>query len=611
MDNKEVRSHQQRHWFSLRIATLFIIGSSLVLATALVFFPSAGVPKAHAATWTQIWSDEFNGAAGTGVDTSNWIYDTGQGIFGTGEIETMTNSTANVYQDGNGHLVITALRDANGNWTSGRLETQRSDFGAPAGGEFAMEASIQQPNLSGAAAAGYWPAFWSLGTPYRVDHNWPADGEIDMMEDVNGLSSVFGTLHCGVDPGGPCNETTGIGSGQRACAGCQTGFHTYRVEVDRSVSPEQIRWYLDGVNYFTVNANQVDPTTWANAVDHSFFILFDLAMGGGFPGAFGGGPTAATQSGGSMIIDDVRVYTANGNVTPTPTPTSTTGGSGFAQGVNSLSGNQGQFWFQPNGWTAGYVILHYTIAGQAQQNVNMSYNSGASQWQYTVGGLSPGQTTTYSFTYQQNGLQYDTGQYTFSYAAAQSLPGTWSQCAAENGTCSFTGTMTVAFGANGKFTYQTLTNGTACTDGVFGDPNNGTVKACYLESVPPATNVWSQCAAENGTCSFTGTMTVAFGANGKFTYQTLTNGTACTDGVFGDPNVGTVKACYLIAPPANTATWTSCAAENGTCSFAGTHEVAYGANGQFFYQSLTNGTACSNGVFGDTNNGTVKSCYYQ
>ena len=29
------------------------------------------------------------------------------------------------------------------------------------------------------------------------------------MEDVNALSEVAGTLHCGVDPGGPCNETTG------------------------------------------------------------------------------------------------------------------------------------------------------------------------------------------------------------------------------------------------------------------------------------------------------------------------------------------------------------------------------------------------------------------
>lgn len=419
-DHEGARSANPRRYLFPRTVTMLVVVSLIMgLCAMLTLVPFNGTPKAHAATWTQVWGDEFNGTAGTGVDTSNWIYDTGQGIFGTGEIETMTNSTANVFRDGSGHLVIKALRDANGNWTSGRIETQRSDFGAPAGGEFAMEASIQQPNLSGAAAAGYWPAFWSLGAPFRVDHSWPKDGEIDMMEDINGLSSVFGTLHCGVDPGGPCNETTGIGSGQRGCSGCQTGFHTYRVEVDRSVSPEQIRWFLDGVNYFTVKANQVDATTWSNAVDHAFFVLFDLAMGGGFPAAFGGGPTSATQSGGSMIVDDVRVFTASGNVTPAPTPSptsTTTGCSGtFSQGVNSVSSTSARFWFQPCGWTAGYVIVHYIVPGQVQQNVQMTFNSSAGQWQFTAGGMSSGQTITYSFTYQRDGLQHDTASFSWTH----------------------------------------------------------------------------------------------------------------------------------------------------------------------------------------------------
>jgi hypothetical protein len=206
------------------------------------------------------------------------------------------------------------------------------------------------------------------------------------------------------------------------------------------------------------------------------------------------------------------------------------------------------------------------------------------------------------------------GSYTLSYPAnttTQPLPGTWTQCAAENGTCAFSGTMTVAFGVNGQFNYATLSNGTTCTTSVFGDPNYGFVKACYVEADLPATDVWPQCAAENGICAFGGTMTVAFGANGKFHYATLSNGTTCTTGVFGDPIYGTVKACYLIAPPASTVAWISCAAENGTCSFTGTHEVAFGANGQFFYRSLTNGTACTNSVFGDPAYGVVKSCYYQ
>src|SRR5260370_23851 len=137
----------------------------------------------------------------------------------------------------------------------------------------------------------------------------PSVGEIDIMENVNGLNKEWGTLHCGISQGGPCKETVGIG-GQRVCSPktCQAGFHTYRVDYDRSVSPEEIRWYLDGVKFWQVNSNQVDTTTWANALHHGFFIVLNVAMGGGFPAAFGGGPTDSRISGIPMLVDYVRVY---------------------------------------------------------------------------------------------------------------------------------------------------------------------------------------------------------------------------------------------------------------------------------------------------------------
>ena len=70
--------------------------------------PPAAVPGPPSG-WSTVFSDDFSGAAGSGAD-SQWIYDTGPGSnFGTGEIETMTNSTSNVHLDGNGDLDITAL----------------------------------------------------------------------------------------------------------------------------------------------------------------------------------------------------------------------------------------------------------------------------------------------------------------------------------------------------------------------------------------------------------------------------------------------------------------------------------------------------------------------
>jgi beta-glucanase (GH16 family) len=342
-------------WY--KAALLLALAGGTLLALALP--AGTGAHPSSQATFTQIWNDEFDGTGG--VNSANWLYDLGTGYpgsapnWGTGEIETMTNSTSNVFRDGSGHLVIRALHTGTNpttGWTSGRIETQRNDFQPPAGGVLAVEGRLQQPNLSGAAAAGYWPAFWMLGGPFRGNfNNWPSVGEIDLMEDINGRSSEFATFHCGSSPGGPCNENSGIGSGERACGGCQTGFHTYRMEWDKSITPNQLRWFLDGAQFFTVNANQVDANTWNNATNHGYMIILDLAMGGGFPAAFGGGPTASTVSGGSMVVDYVRVFQRGGGgggptATPTRTPTPQPGGTRDAystiqaESFNAQSGTQ-------------------------------------------------------------------------------------------------------------------------------------------------------------------------------------------------------------------------------------------------------------------------------
>src|SRR5258708_8655422 len=118
---------------------------------------------------------------------------------------------------------------------------------------------------------------------------WPENGEIDIMEDVNALSEHSGTLHCGTDPGGPCNETTGAGSGLVACSGCQTGYNTYSVIVNRTnTSAESLTYLLNGTAYFTVTEAQIGTAAWQAAIDHGFFILLDLAVAGAFPNAISG-----------------------------------------------------------------------------------------------------------------------------------------------------------------------------------------------------------------------------------------------------------------------------------------------------------------------------------
>ncbi|CAM2900187.1 glycoside hydrolase family 16 protein [Paenibacillus sediminis] len=396
---------------TLLIFTLFLPIFSNVSHPSVV---NAAVPGAPSG-FTLSFSDDFNGTSGSGINTANWLYDLGTSYpggapnWGTGEVETMTNSTSNVYLDGSGHLAIKPIRASNGTWTSGRIESQRTDFQPPAGGIMRVEASIQLPNVTGAGAQGIWPAFWMLGSPFRgVYTNWPSVGEIDIMENINGINTVWGTLHCGTSPGGPCNETSGIGGNRSGFSpSLQAGYHTYAIEYDKSVSPEQIRWYVDGIQYHTVNANQVDAATWSNATNHGFFIILNVAMGGGWPGA----PTSSTASGVPMLVDYVAVWTKAGS--------GGGGGSGgtgseYSYGVDNVNSSQVKVWFTPSGFTAGYVILHYTQPGQTQQNVYMTYNSSSGRWEYTVNGLTSGQQLSYFYTYQKSGLQYDTGQYTYT-----------------------------------------------------------------------------------------------------------------------------------------------------------------------------------------------------
>jgi hypothetical protein len=306
--------------------------------------------------WSTVFSDSFSGSSGSGID-SQWMYDTGAGSsFGTGEIETMTNSTANVHLDGNGHLDLTAL-DNGGSWTSGRVQTTSANVGAPAGGELEVTASIEQPS----GGTGYWPAFWMLGPG-----QWPENGEIDIMEDVNSLSELSGTIHCGTDPGGPCNEPNGIGSGLTGCGGCQSGYHTYTMILNRTnTSAESITFYLDGNAYFSVSESQVGTSTWQAAFDHNLSIILDLAMGGAYPNGVCGctSPTSSTSSGGTMSVAYVAAYSTSSG--------SSGGGGGGTSGqwTGPITGYEGLCLDDRSASTALYnPVQVYTCNGtNAQQ----------------------------------------------------------------------------------------------------------------------------------------------------------------------------------------------------------------------------------------------------
>lgn len=147
---------------------------------------------------------------------------------------------------------------------------------------------------------------------FLLCRNWPAVGELDIMENINAVNKVYGTLHCGINPGGPCDETNGL-SGNAVPNGTalQGNSHTYTIEVDRTDSDlEAVRWYLDGTLYWQVVSSSIDAATWAASVQNSFFIILNMAIGGSFPDKVYGSttPIESTAASGTFLIDYVAVY---------------------------------------------------------------------------------------------------------------------------------------------------------------------------------------------------------------------------------------------------------------------------------------------------------------
>lgn len=213
------------------------------------------------------------------------------------------------------------------------------------------------------------------------------------------------------------------------------------------------------------------------------------------------------------------------------------------------------------------------------------------------------------------GLGTPSGTSSFWAPGATGGKAGYTGCGAQNGPCQSDSIGTVAYGVNGAFRYGGTSSDVTCSDGTFGDPAVGSVKACYAldgsaqyNTPPPG---YTSCASENGTCSFSGSASVAFGANGQFNFRGAAGSIACNNSTFGDPIGGTAKACYYrtLTAAGGPSGSTLCASETGTCSFAGTHLVAFGANGQFDYRFGIGSLGCNTVTFGDPTLNVAKKCY--
>ena len=120
-------------------------------------------------------------------------------------------------------------------------------------------------------------------------------------------------------------------------------------------------------------------------------------------------------------------------------------------------------------------------------------------------------------------------------------PAGYTFCASENSTCSFSGTMSVAYGVGSSWTYQTLSDGTPCTNTVFGNPDPGVLKACYTESSSSDSGSGTGSSSSSGTTSGSDAGSTGSGStsgSGSGTPSTLLLSVSPTSLAFGSVTVG-------------------------------------------------------------------------
>jgi len=248
-----------------------VLAGCLILLLAAIKFPQA--PP------STIFFDDFPGGA---LDRSKWnVIVTGADGFATVNDEQQAYAdspdTIGVLDGADGadggvlairtrHKPAFKAQDGKSyDFVSGRLDT-RSKF------DFTYGTAAARIKLT--AGAGLWPAFWALG-----NGDWPATGEIDIMENVGDPAWVNFALH------GP-KYSAGKGLVQRSyftAPADATSWHVYAVRwtkdtlvfmvddretwrVTRAMVERHGRWAYDNPKHLIVN--QASGGVYPQAVNH-------------------------------------------------------------------------------------------------------------------------------------------------------------------------------------------------------------------------------------------------------------------------------------------------------------------------------------------------------
>ena len=251
-------------------------------------------------TWTKVWSEEFDGPAGSAVDNTRWSYDLADGCqngncgWGNNEKEYYTSAGENISLNGQGQLVIVARVAPSGlscyygacRYTSAKIHTRGKVVAEPG----RVEARIKLPG-----GQGLWPAFWMLGATFPATP-WPDCGELDIMENKGSQPMVSSSAVHG--PGYSGNTPFQHGQVQPS-ANLTDDFHVYAVEWDSLA----VKFYVDNVAHFTVTRDGMRQYG-RSILAQPYFIILNLAVGGHFDGD----PASDAIFPATMLVDYVRIY---------------------------------------------------------------------------------------------------------------------------------------------------------------------------------------------------------------------------------------------------------------------------------------------------------------
>jgi beta-glucanase (GH16 family) len=243
--------------------------------------------------WKLVFTEDFNT-----FDNSVWTKETHEPGWVNNELQEYIEECVSVGKDGDKTvLVLTAKREGD-KFYSGRVNSKGKksfQYGK-------VEASIKLPKT----ANGLWPAFWMMGDN---DRQWPACGEIDIMEMgekagiANNTTETY--INTAIHYGPNVEGHEQVFQTKTMEKSLQDGnYHVYSLEWNEN----ELIVKVDDILIKTFN---IGPDSGRfEYFNDKFYLLLNLAVGGDFPGITDPAQITALKNGekAQMFIDWVKIY---------------------------------------------------------------------------------------------------------------------------------------------------------------------------------------------------------------------------------------------------------------------------------------------------------------